>query len=333
MPQRQRTRICAKCGKSNPYSMYSKTQWKRRSNAICRRCVRQQHKTAKIKIKTININETQDVSVPVENPNESTNINSPTNSNQKNEKPPDVDAHSIQIPIIPSEYSQIPSEYRAISAERNTLLGYGYISLNEKQYNITIPVDLILLLIRFLGGLDVWDKHYGCSPFIAFDSTQQSIIHKASNNGTFCSAYLSNLVKYGKHCWIFEIEKMRNKKWSIIIGIWNVFNEHDEQNHLITQNYPFLTKHSGYCYFVYDRAVSNVNCPYQLGRKAEKKTQIDTVSMIVDLDHHTVNFKVNNELQYKQCPFNNIMDGMYRAVVTLTQKDNRVKLLSYQQLQ
>ena len=58
----------------------------------------------------------------------------------------------------------------------------------------------------------------------------------------------------------------------------------------------------------------------------------DMVDMTLDLDERTLNWSVNGMDICHDYAFDDIDEGMYRAVVVLTQHMNKIKLVSYQQL-
>eukprot|EP01083_Nonionella_stella_P305075 1062894_1 len=287
---------CNNCHAYYPRDAYSKTQLKRKRKRKCKKC-------------------TMDI---LRGKKEF--------ASQITNEPEKIETHIR----IDGRMSEILSIYSTLSEQRSLLLVHSYIRKDESKYDFTMPIDLLNMLIRFLGGQDAWDKDYGCSPFIELPDNERSIIHKTTD-GRFCTAFLSNIVSEGKHCWVFQITKMKLVDWSVIIGIYNV----TQTDHLITQNYPFLTLKSGYCYFVKDARINDPDRPYSMRLSRAKNTHItddgkSIITMIVDLDQKKINWKLNDEYQYDDCAFCNVVDGMYRAVVTLTQYDNNVQLISYQ---
>ena len=107
-------------------------------------------------------------------------------------------------------------------------------------------------MIRFAGGKDEWDKTTVWFTNRIILSDEDTTI-ESTRYVTFGNAYLSNIVKYGRHCWTFQILNINQTAWSIIIGVYNRINQQ-----LITETYPWIHKQSGYCYFVEDQAINDI---------------------------------------------------------------------------
>lgn len=195
---------------------------------------------------------------------------------------------------------------------------------------ILIPDDLIRLLIRFAGGKDEWDNSLRIFNGYHMILTDEDTTIEWNYGGTFGNAFLSNILKYGRHCWTFQILHIEQIAWSIIIGVYNRINEV-----LITETYPWIHKDIGYCYFVEDQAINVVDTPYltkPVITNALKYDGTDIVKMTLDLDEKKINWSVNNKDICEDYAFDEIVEGMYRAVVVLTKQRNKIKLVSYEQL-
>eukprot|EP01084_Bolivina_argentea_P070621 128413_1 len=223
-------------------------------------------------------------------------------------------------------------EYIPLSVVDIVRLVNGYIRAKQNKHKISIPDDLINVLIRFAGGKDQWDITTMPLWTNILWSDQDTTIENQSYSGGFGNVYLSNIVKYGVHCWTFKILHIEQVAWSIIIG---VYNKIDQQ--LIIETYPWIHKGTGYCYFVEDQAINDINTPFVTKPMISNALQYDTndiITMTLDLNKRTINWKVNEKdicNQYAHA-FENVIEGMYRAVVVMTQVRNKVKLVAYQQL-
>eukprot|EP01083_Nonionella_stella_P176085 615170_1 len=213
-------------------------------------------------------------------------------------------------------------KYSTIKQKTKDLVN-GYIRLSHSNTDIIPQCVHQICCIFFYTSFDEWNQNLiSKSTYFTADPANESVLHHSGSNG-LKSAFLTNIVDEGKHCWRFVIKKYSS--FNLMFGIWNLESDPEPKinaymgskgntAYVFDFGYAELNKHDGSS--VWTGANS-------YGTRCTEGSIID---IRLDFDALTLSYTIN------KVDFGvafNIKQGKYVFGVTSYSKDNCIVLEQY----
>ena len=187
---------------------------------------------------------------------------------------------------------------------------------DETFYNIPPLINHVCLV--FYGSSDEWDPEYIPNKM----KLEDNCITYIHGYHRYVSAFGKAIVSKGKFHWKFMVEKVQDKGWYIVIGIWKTKSEdHPPKDTYFTH----LGYKSGYAFVADDGKLVT-----ESGGGSSKEYGVsckagDIIDMFLDLDALTLSFSIN-DIDYGVA-FKNIENTSYRMALDMQQKGDCLRLL------
>ena len=180
-----------------------------------------------------------------------------------------------------------------------------------------IPMSIYQMCTLYYHRFEKWDPDNKDSTYEIIDDY---ILHQTMEG--WGSAFLTNIVKIGKHDWIFKLTEYPAHR-NVCIGIVKMDKDKPTKSHLGLEPdtvYSFLANF----------ALTNVHCSRDEWRNkyGEKCKKGDEIGMHLDLNKLTLSFSINGKDFGKAY---DIDKCEYKAAINMTQKGCKLELVSYQQ--
>ena len=194
------------------------------------------------------------------------------------------------------------------------ILVFGYMRLEGKTYNVSIPDEIMRLCFSFwfLDVCDVWSKAQSCSCY-TIDGPNAELINlpKDKNEFWMMSAFGTQSVSQG----IFEW-KIRFKTAIQWICMWIIFDDEEVIRQSERSNSYSFNEGEGCCLLnslgnMYHHACNYGNCGF-----TESFQDKDTlITMTLDMDKHSISYKINDK-DYG-VGYDGLYKDKYRLAVTM----------------
>lgn len=217
-------------------------------------------------------------------------------------------------------------QYESINQQTKDLVN-GWIRLNTlKNKDKLIPKCVNqICCIFFCVTSDVWNMELMSEVFTT-DPNNDKLLHHSGVTG-LRSAFLTNIVSFGKHCWTFKI--INYGPYNLMFGIWNLESLVPTKAALDT--YIGSVANTAY---VFDFGFAELNIydtnswtgAYTYGQQCEIGS---IIKMNLNMDDLTLSYCINDK-DYG-IAFQHIENTKYSAIITSFANQNCVELIKYEQ--
>lgn len=214
-------------------------------------------------------------------------------------------------------------DFKRISEkERNSV--FGYIRRIEIDHVIEIPMIVYQICALFCMIYDEWDRKYSPDTYIITDQTNI----KRTPEFSITTAFLTNVVNEGIHCWKFEIIEFTRPgrdsfRFGIVMNDENKIKEVSDYWFGATPNTAYVWD-SGYNSALMEHKYNSWGKKY--GRKCVKG---DIVLIHLDFNELALSFGINDEKF--DVAYTIKSEEKYRVAIQMEGANDELELISYQQ--
>ena len=210
--------------------------------------------------------------------------------------------------------------------QRNKDLAFGYVREHEINYNSNYSQLIKYLVLLYSNQQDRFDVT-ATHPFIKIN--QNCIFDQRKDSydcGFVYHSYLQNIATNGIHIWQFKFNA--ENSGSQMIGIWKIKSGKRILNGPEFDNTNDGRNCTGYG-ITMNGLITNPENPRRFSQVTYDVIEDgDIIEMRLDLNKSLLTFKCNDTTHSH---FKHIENTAYRAVVTTYKKNDKFKLLYYQQ--
>ena len=219
--------------------------------------------------------------------------------------------------LKPSTLKQIP--------QRNKDLAFGYVREHEIDYNSNYSQLIKYLVLLYSNQQDKFDVT-ATHPFIKINQNCIVDQREVSEDVEVHHSYLQNIATKGIHIWKFKFNA--ENSGSQMIGIWKIKSGKIVLDGPECDNTNDGENCTGYG-ITMNGLITNPENPSRFSHVTyDKIGDGDIIEMRLDLNKSLLTFKCNDTTHSH---FKHIENTAYRAVVTTYKKNDKFKLLYYQQ--
>ena len=203
---------------------------------------------------------------------------------------------------------------------------FGYLRKMEKEYSIEIPMMIYQICTLFCIMRDEWDSKWTHDSYLIINDKKLKLTKRI----TSATAFLSQIVDQGIHCWKFKIIEYGSPgsdsfRFAIVVN--------DEASlPTIRSTALGCVSHTTYAWEAgFNARLIDHDDGMRWGDSYGKKCQQnDIVSMNLDFTKAILSFGINEESfggAFAIC-----VDKTYRAAVDMDGENDEVELISYEQI-